>query len=268
MRKIDESDYSRFFQNLNKDISLPLFGLICRKHHESLIRNNEENIADVDSDFECSIEDEILVKDKKEMHGYSVEKKSSMNNILNALSVKPIVFQVHKPICNLKSRRIRDIKRHYENAKTEFNFQYFEAVAPYQGKILQYAVENNSKIQNENVIDLNQYAQMYKMCWSNEAKLCLLSTIPSEQFSKAQIIAAIPEVTKYKISVARKQYHSNKKDEFTDEIVNVRLDEKKSEHFLEFAFGSGSIQQINKDSMLFINFSEFLTKHLKLQKQC
>lgn len=217
-----------FYKKISKTYILPLFGKICKKHRAEILENM---INKMDSDIDEKIELDEEENDSEEEKNYRKEKKELMNDILEKLNVPNKTSQILKPISELGNNRIRDVNRQFKIAQTAFSIGYCEAVAPRQGQILLEKLrEDNSKTSCVPHIKLVAYAEIYRNCASDEAKLGVLSTIPPEIYSKREILKFIPEASLYKINLARKLYKNNSENNKNEEpqSIHARLDEYKT----------------------------------------
>ena len=139
---------------------------------------------------------------------------------------------------------MRAIKNNYKKAKLALKNKFAEAVAPGQSSVLADMLSDDDDMLDETINEnLKTMKDIYKS--SNNFGQLLILSLASQQYSKFNIMNYF-ECSKRKVDNARK-LHS-----FTEGIcipenkkhTQSKLDLHKCDHFLDFVFHSGLIEDV------------------------
>ena len=121
--------------------------------------------------------------------------------------------------------------------------QFFEAIAPGQGKMLYELVNQDSD--NSVPKDLQILIEKYKDS-DSLSQMVILSLVDHEKYSRADIVSYFPGCTKHQVDKARRWSKESTSLSLPtkEKYKRSKLDLRKCEHFLDFIFNSGILQDV------------------------
>ena len=236
---------------LNTEIpfSFPLGGRLCTKHRKLELQRRKID-AEVPSDEadhmdqldQSFVTEEVFVPDDTQQSALSTGR-----DLTEMLSISPVQFQITKtPVRQLAPSTLRTMKRKLIQVQEESVRCFAESMAPSQSKELLAALEDVSEDENEYhvPVDLAPLVPIYHNSGPQE-KTIILSLIDHTRHTKQTIIEAF-SCNKHDVDKARKlRACSNglvipKREPLRRNKMNTF----KMEHFIEFVFSSGLIQDV------------------------
>ena len=236
---------------------LPIGSVMCFNHlKDELSYTTADNVDEsvvIDPDTEVTndsmLEDpdfepeEIIVAD--DVLNSTAETSGVLSEYLDA---SPVRFQIkRKRVDDLSENTKLYLKRKYEEAKNLLAQKFAEGVAPGQSEEFRLSVlecsnenENPSKVPD----DLKRFLDIYKNS-DTLSQIVILALLDHENYSKTYI-TDIFECSRYKVDQARKWKACNaglvlpEKTKFKRSKLNIM----KCEHFLDFIFTSGLLQDV------------------------
>lgn len=227
--------------NIFPDKHFPIGGMLCNTHRAY----PEKRVYNLDGSGE-EIEDysppkNLLVSEEDKDEG--LRRLQLLTTTIDP-NMSPIKYQITSPVHEVSSKTISYAQKKYKQAVKGFKRTFCESLAPFQGEeLLQLLSSDNSEdehISNE----LMSLHKAYLSCQNEKSRMLLLSAIPKD-YTKQKIMKVF-QCTKYKIDTARKWQASfgacgqPKKGKNTKFKMNM----KQAEHFLDFLFSSGAIQDV------------------------
>ena len=170
-------------------------------------------------------------------------------DITRVLDASPLQFQLKRKLeyidDNTKQRLARKFKRLQESLETKFA----ESIAPGQAddfidQVLQNNDSNDDNDEKELPDNIKKALKMYKQS-DSIGKLVIISMLNHSQLSK-QFIMKVFYCSKYRVDLARK-FHASSEGLVIpkkNHLNRSRLDLNKCEHFLDFIFNSGLLQDV------------------------
>ena len=240
-------------EKLNKEVefSFPVGGKCCLKHLK-FERDRKNGKVTVEDSFLNETQDGVGKNDSFERDStyepdvpfcspdLQCSSRNLGNQITACLDLSPIPVQVTQtPIRDLSSTMKQTIKRKIEQVKEKVVERIAESVAPTQASELIDVLFGCSDIPD----DLKPLIEPFKMS-DRRGRLVILSLV-DERHSK-KVLQNVFGCSKYAVDEARKLQPKIKglvvpvKEKFHRNKMNI----EKSEHFLEFLFSSGLIQDV------------------------
>ena len=184
------------------------------------------------------------------------EQMISLNNFLRTVDgrISPIRSQLGTDVEQISSRT----SRYYRHKAVQAVETVLEAIAPGNSKwLFQQVIEGYSSLAAENLPEQGLLAtliQLYEEASSWHTRQQILS-IFARDYSKTELLALVPGLTKWKVDEARRHaFHSGRGRVIEPPTLQrSRLDPSKVDHFLDFI-----------SSLLFLQDVAYGTKKLKL----
>ena len=233
--------------------SFPIGGKVCYKHlqMESNKKKEQSTEKEAEHDHESDQEpenDEDDARDENYEPGVPVcppdvqcSSKDIGNKLMETLGLSPIRFQVTRTSVRDMSTSLRQtIERKIDQATSKIKETIAESIAPTQG------VELIDELYGPDDIpaDLKPLIVPYETS-DARGKLIILSLVDHSKHSKS-FIQKVFDCTKYAVEKARKLQPAMKgitiptKEKFHRNRLNLQ----KCEHFVEFLFASGMLQDV------------------------
>ena len=229
-------------------------GNICRKHKllkpkattiveddddDEIADTSQEDAKDLDESFQP---DEVLINE-----GLKDQSLQVCNQLTTMLGISPIHWQVTKtPASKLGERSKDDLRKKLFQVKEAAVRVLAEGIAPTQGENLIQVLHECAEDPDEDVpSDIRHQINVYKES-DSQGKLVILSLLDQEKYTKEQIQTYFG-CTKYAVDKARRLKKTSKGLAFPEtkqKIRRNRLNISKCEHFLEFLFSSGIVQDV------------------------
>jgi hypothetical protein len=228
-------------------INLPIGTVMCHSHLNE-VRNYKKdtpNLPEHNQDFDDF--DQDYIPEEIVFHENVLNPRSESNAMLSKyLDVSPVRFQINKtPIRMLSEDTKKYLKRKHQQYLNAVTKRFAETVAPTQSDEFISILHNVDAEKEKAVpIELVQYVTLYKES-DSLSQTVILSLIDHHIFSKDTIINAFG-CSRYKVDQARKW------QAFSDGLVlpekvkfkRSKLNIQKCEHFLDFVFMSGLLQDV------------------------
>ena len=208
------------------------------KETNKMMKESENNDNSVVSEYTEIFEAEALSQEEIE------NAENTHSSLVEALDITPPWQVKRKGIVDLTNNSMRTIKRNYKKAKLALKNKFAEAVAPGQSSVLadMLSDDDDDDMLDETINEnLKTMKDIYKSS-DNFGQLVILS-FALQQYSKVNIMNYF-DGSKRKVDNARKLYSlaegisipENKKHK------QSKLDLRKCDHFLDFIFHNGLIQ--------------------------
>lgn len=249
--KIVTASYKHILElTKSHDVNIPIGAGLCIKHRKALATLTgevDETDDDDDPDDPEYEPDEPLLPDSFSEAGNSNLNESPLTAALEALEGSPLKFQVkRKHVDDLSEATKVKIKQKYQRAKVLLKKQFAASVAPGQDEnILSFLSDSDfSDDDLEIEDDIKYYQELYKK-GDSKNKMVILSLIDPHRLSKERL-RSLFGCTKYQVDQARKWRANN--DTLTipmkEKLKRHKIDINKCEHFLDFVFNSGLLQDV------------------------
>ena len=207
------------------------------KETNKMMKESENNDNSVVSEYTEIFEAEALSQEEIE------NAENTHSSLVEALDITPPWQVKRKGIADLTNNSMRTIKSNYKKAKLALKNKFIEAVAPGQSFVLADMLSDDDNNMLDETINQNLKAMkdIYKSS-DNFGQLVILF-FALQQYSKVNIMNYF-DGSKRKVDNARKLYSlaegisipENKKHK------QSKLDLRKCDHFLDFIFHNGLIQ--------------------------
>lgn len=204
---------------------------LCRNCRKSLsIEEFEDDQHDKDfvPDFLLSSDNEVQ------------DKLQTMNSLLTLLGLNPISKIINEPIKDIDELELHYFKNVHTQIKEKITQTFCELITPGQEEQMLNLLNDNS----EN-FDLTHLIEAFQQCKTRNARVSVLSLIPKKRLSKLKTIEIFGCTTK-EIDDARsicKKIGPCAEKMKTTESVYSRLSITKCEHFINFLFDTGLLQE-------------------------
>ena len=248
-------DTLQSFNSRNKP--LPIGTVFCFKHLkvETNIASKESKIKTTDlspiaistpttekDDDKEYLPEEISIPDET----VSSAAKTAVS-LCSALNASPMAFQIkNQRVENLSDGTKQKLQQKLMQMQKNLEKTFAEAVAPGQSEELMNNVLSNDQSGTCNEItpnDLKVHLKMYNET-DSLGKLVVLSMVDHSKYTKSDIMNLF-NCSKYQVDQARKH---QAQPTFTlpskEKNVRCRSPQEKIEHFLEFLFSSGLLQDV------------------------
>ena len=233
--------------NVNEiyQVSISMGSLFCFKHLKEEQKKLKEGAdlegADLEADDGDFAPDIPVVP--IDVLDHSIEQGETLTTLVEA---SPIKFRLKRKVELIEDSTKRILRANYKRFELQMRKKYAECVAPGQSDSFISDVLDSSD-SDENVqtivpVELENYVEMYKES-DSMAQLVILSLQDHSNYSINQLKGAFG-CSSYRVKQARKLCTKGlvipKKTKFT----RNKLDLNKAEHFLDFVFTSGLLQDV------------------------
>ena len=239
--------------NRENPFSFKLGGRLCDKHYRLELqtrKNEEEMLLTPPIDDENSVQDLSFHADQMNVPDDIQQKASSAGlDLTNMLSISPAHFQINKtPVRHLVPGTLRAVKRKLLQVQEESVRRFAESIAPCQSEELMAALGTLSSDSEEDVtpVDLAPLVPIYKAESSGpREKLIILSLVDHSAHTKKEV-QDVFGCSKRQVDNARKLRLSSEGLLIPEKVPlrRNRMNTFKMEHFIEFIFSSGLIQDV------------------------
>lgn len=227
--------------NIFPDKYFPIGGVLCNTHRKNpeTGKNNGDESAEVIDEYNPSKNLLVLEENRDEGRRMLQEITTTF-----APNMSPIKFQITSPVEELSSKTISYAKKKYKEAVKEFKRTFCESLAPLQGEELARLLSSDNSEDEHVHSELMSLHKVYQSCQNEKSRMLVLSAIPKD-YTKQEIMKVF-QCTKYKIDRARKWQASYGACGQPKHCKNIKfkMNMKKAEHFLDFLFVSGAIQDV------------------------
>ena len=210
------------------------------KETNKMMKESANNDNSVVSKYTEIFEAEVLSQEEIE------NAENTHSSLVEALDITPPWQVKQKVIADMTNNSMRTIKSNYKKAKLALKNKFTEAVAPGQSSVFTDMLSHDDD-DDDDMLDetINENLKTMKDIYTsrnNFGQLVILS-LASQQYSKFNIMNYF-ECSKHKVDNARKLHSltegisilENKKHK------QSKLDLQKCDHFLDFVFHDGLIQ--------------------------
>ena len=179
-----------------------------------------------------------------------VSEESKLNSSLegekltDALGISPIKFQVcHNNIEDLSSSTMAKINQKVERAKMKLFGTLTDAIAPGQSGALMTRLHPIRTPEED--AELERFKKIYDNS-DGYGKITVLSVIDHSKYSKAYLVQKLG-CSKYQVETARSLgvLQDGIHKQINTPTTRLRLDRGKVEHFMDFLFSSGLLQDVS-----------------------
>lgn len=231
----------------------PVGGVLCTTHYkegnksvERIDVNEEIVVADeeerIDVDY---VTEEIVVAEDKTLAAVN----TSMN-IATCFETSPVKTLKIKKVNDLCKRSKQNYKMKYHKLKEKLKQSFAEAAAPGQEKdFLKEVLDDSDSSEDEIPSELENLMKKYQGCDDALGKLVILSLVDKRKYTHdyiCQLFGCSRYLVKKAVALSE-TWHIPEKEKITRE----RLDVSKCEHFIQFVFSSGMIQDVAYGSRKF-----------------
>ena len=223
------------------------------KETNKMMKESENNDNSVVSEYTEIFEAEALSQEEIE------NAENTHSSLVEALDITPPWQVKRKGIADLTNNSMRTIKSNYKKAKLALKNKFAEAVAPGQSSVLADMLSDDDD-DDDDMLDetinenLKTMKDIYKSS-NNFGQLVILS-LASQQYSKFNIMNYF-ECSKCKVDNARKLYSLTEEASILENKKHkqFKLDLRKCDHFLDFFFHKGLIQDVPQNTKNLTNSS-------------
>ena len=227
-------------QRIEKEfrVSFPVGESICDVHRKDIKDEGRRHDGNRDSESVVFPDETETVND---FVGKAIDKESA----------SPMKFQVTSPIQKLAPSTIYYLGRKYKQYAQEFKRSLCEKIAPGQGAQLENMLSDSEEDgrgsgSNDEIDDfLKITLEAYSSWKTDKGRLAILSIIPKGQYSKEKVMEVF-KCTKYQIEKSRQMADSYGPAGSAPDTTHSRqrIDQQKAEHFLDYLFESGALQDV------------------------
>ena len=171
-------------------------------------------------------------------------------NLTCKLDTSPIQYQIkRKRVSDLAESTKQKLKKKFERAQEQLKRKFAEAIAPGQSEEFINDIVNDkmeqSSTEKEAPKELIRMSKIYQQSDAITFLIIILSLVDHDKYSK-QLLMKTFGCSKYKIDQARKfrSLNTGIKLPQTGPKTNVCMDIGKVEHFFDFLFSSGILQDV------------------------
>ena len=223
--------------NQHYGASLPVGAVFCFKHlKDPLPEENEPECVDTSYTPE-----EVLVTE--DQLNSSLE---SGSQLMDVVDLSPAKFQLKTPVANLSTETARKLQRKYRKLEESFKKPFAKYITPEQERDFIENILNPTLPRPESDIpeELMRFCQIYDNS-DNISKMVVLSLVDHSKYTK-EFLMGIFHCTKYKIEQARKLNSSSPGLALPQHktLTRSKLNLMKAEHFLDYIFVSGLLQDV------------------------
>ena len=178
-----------------------------------------------------------------------IDEQSSENlsSIETLLGTSPVRFKIkRKFVDDLSDSSIKYLRKKYTEAIANVRQTFVDSVAPGQGDELMSLLEESASSEDISTpAELQHLVKKYMKSDNLLGQMIVLSLVDHNKYTKKEILVHFPGSTMYQVNQARKW---NKKETFSlpqkVKHKRTRLDISKCEHFLNFIFSTGLLQDV------------------------
>ena len=227
--------------NIANSYSYILGSAMCRTDRKIISKVDDGNesqlmetpfLNDTLPDEAENYEPEVYILDSNDHLNYS-----EIQNISATLNLSPVKNRILTPMDEVSVRSIRYVKRKREAFLNEAAAFFDRAVTP--GQSLAYVCpETTETLSPEELVECYQNSDAF-------GKLVILKLVDHDKYSKTELIN-IFGISKWKVDQARKLKSNDKSIKLVEKVPfkRNRMNTEKSEHFLDFIFSSGLLQDV------------------------
>lgn len=234
--------------------NFPIGESVCSRHRKTESKSDDtrkveseqaaaESLEQVESEGEresMDVDDDpaFEVKNKGENVNEFVDKSGIVGE-----DASPMKFNVQSPVQNLAPSTVRYLERKYRQYTEKFKKNLCEKFAPGQGTELEKILENDEDTTDDHDF-LVTTLEAYNNCTTEGARLAVLSIIPC-RYSQRQIsdeFGCSIYLIKKARSLAANYGPAGSVPQVT--VHRNKLDHGKAEHFLDFLFDTGLLQDV------------------------
>ena len=230
------------------NIPFPIGSVFCQTHLKEERKNETFSDVETENITPSALPDPDFVSDEVLISNEQLEKSKDQGNIITeTLECSPVQFKLKRKVELIDDNTKKGLSKKFKKLEDSLRLKYAESVAPGQEEefIAQVLSISTNDQENEKIPDHIQcYLQLYK---ESDAlgKMVILSLL-DQSFSKN--IMKIFNCAKYRIDLARKWRDSHQGKGLCipekNKFIRHRLNCNKSEHFLDFIFSSGMLQDV------------------------
>ena len=210
------------------EVNIPIGSVFCNMHRKG--ETTFYTPKDKDQKFQP---DEIEINDE-----VAEESQASGSSICKALEISPFRWQIKKKkVADLSEGTKEQLRRKFERAKDQLALKFAEAVAPTQvSEFIDEVLNPHPDLQ----ILLSKYRESDSI-----GKIVVLSLVNHAKYTKEFLINFFG-CSKYSINQARRINSSDPGLLLPKPSKNIRckLDHNKVEHFLDYLFSNGLLQDV------------------------
>ena len=214
---------------------------------ESYSKKNEGDTLPEDQEVDIQTDPEYEPEEVSVTDDSILEKSNESSKLLTEnLETSPMVFQVkRKRVTELSSSTKSYYQRKFKRAKQQLKEKFAEAAASGQEKDFLLHILGSSSESDEVEEVGDDILEMVSVHQNSDSisQISILSLINHEKYCKQNVMSLFG-CSKYKVDLARKSKQQNagllkvQKETFT----RNRLNFNKCEHFLDFIFSNGLLQ--------------------------
>ena len=239
--------------NKKFNATLPVGAKFCFKHYKEEIENKDNGTLDNSVIYQQKSStpnkeefepEEICIAEEITDIAYN-----SGVSLTQTLETSPLTYQIkRKRVSDLADETKQKLKRKFERAQKQLKKKFAEAIAPGQSSEFIDVVLDSKNEEIKDKCEIPEELLKIKKIYEESdsiSSLIVLATVDHEKYSKQDLMKVFG-VSKYKIDQARKFRKENDgfKIPATTQKSRVRMDISKAEHFLEFLFSSGTLQDV------------------------
>ena len=225
---------------------LPIGTVFCFPHLKEGHSTDEVNADNNEKDY---IDDADYKPDEVQQTDESMIKADNASVSICGLDTSPLSFQVkRKRIDELSSSTKKSLIAKHKKVKQQLKKRFAEAAAPGQAKEFMATVLGDSSEKDDEMEEIGEdLLELLRLHPESDSisKLIILSLVNHDKYTKTELMNLFG-CSKYKIDQARKwkiENHANivpEKVSFTRNRLNI----DKCEHFVDFIFSSGLLQDV------------------------
>ena len=182
-----------------------------------------------------------------------------LDNLSLVLKNSPVKFQVTKPVEELWPSTLHNLTKKVNETQKQSVNKLLEHVAPGQGNLL--FPEKNTTINVPLEIEHLYHAFVSSSSNNNNEKCAILSLVQNS-YSKREIMKLF-NCSRYLLDKAKKAFYFQQINEIN--FTKSKLDCENTQHFIEFLFSSGAIQEVVYGTTI-LKFNELESQRIYLKQ--
>jgi hypothetical protein len=232
----------------SRDPDFVLGSLICKPCQININQNNKASIeAEAESEEDDIHHDPNFVPSRSLIdHNEIANRRKNLDSLTEIFGIERVRFQVNSDIENLEAKTLSYFRTKHQQFQSKITDTFCHLVAPGQEQKMKNIIENKPKGEDSVIVHLKK---AFDLCITRKARCSVLMLIPKNVdttiYSKSKICELFG-CSMYEIEKARSicKLYGPCSEEPKSERMYSRLSFEKAQHFINFLFSTGLLQEV------------------------